>query len=249
MSTPMSNAAAACPLCSDTGWRSSESGDAVVPCECRTQTRLGRALAAAQIPPRYQPCAFTNFELYPQRGGPRNESLWKAFGIVQQYLADYPLVDGTGLLLTGDTGVGKTHLVVALLKALIEKGADGLFLDYQELLKRIQSSYNPKALTAEREVIRPVLETEVVVIDDLGANRISDWVEDTINYMLNHRYNEKKPTLLTANLRQEAMSGEAGKRRTHATFDERLGLRVTSRLRDMCRLAEIVGEDYRKLAR
>ena len=193
MASPMSNAAPACPRCSGTGWRPDETGDAVVPCECRTGTRLERALAAAQIPPRYRDCAFTNFELYPPRGGPRNESLWKTFGIVQGYLADYPLVEGTGLLLIGDTGVGKTHLAAALLKALIDKGAEGLFLDYQELLKRIQSSYNPKALTAEREVIRPVLETEVVVIDDLGANRISEWVEDTINYLLNHRYNEKKP--------------------------------------------------------
>ena len=130
----------------------------------------------------------------PPRGGPRNESLWKALGVVDQYLADYPLVDGKGLLLMGETGVGKTHLTVALLKGLVEKGAEVLFLDYQELLKRIQSSYDHRALTAEREVMRPVLETEVVVIDDLGANRVSEWVEDTINYLLNHRYNEKKPT-------------------------------------------------------
>ena len=244
----MSNPLPACPLCSDTGWRSSETGDAVEPCECRTQTRLERALAAAQIPLRYQVCAFTNFELYPPRGGPRNESLWKAFGVVQQYLADYPLVDGKGMLLTGDTGVGKTHLAVALLKGLIEKGAETLFLDYQELLKRIQSSYNPRALTAEREVIRPVLETEVVVIDDLGANRISDWVEDTIHYMLNHRYNEKKTTLLTANLSREGLSGAPGSRVVRATFEERLGPRVASRLHEMCRLVEIVAEDYRKRA-
>ena len=249
MASPISNASAACPLCSGTGWRSSETGDAVEPCECRTQTRLERALAAARIPPRYQACAFTNFELYPPRGGPRNESLWKALGVVDQYLADYPLVDGKGLLLMGETGVGKTHLTVALVKGLVEKGAEVLFLDYQELLKRIQSSYNPKALTAEREVMRPVLETEVVVIDDLGANRVSDWVEDTINYLLNHRYNEKKPTLLTANLKEEPVSGVPGKRRTYATFEERLGLRVTSRLQEMCRLVDIVAEDYRKLAR
>lgn len=238
-----------CPLCSGTGWRPDQQQGAVVPCECRTRTRAERALAAARIPPRYQGCAFTNFDLYPERGGPRNESLWKAFGMVQTYLADYPLVDGKGLLLIGDTGVGKTHLIVALMKGLVEKGAEGLFVDYQELLKRIQSSYDATAHTAEREVIRPVLETEIVVIDDLGANRISEWVEDTINHLLNHRYNEKKPTLLTANLSQERMGGAPGSRVTRPTFEERLGGRVASRLYEMCRMVEIQADDYRKRAR
>lgn len=245
----MATARQECPLCSDTGWRPDEAHGGVVRCECRTGTRTERALAAAHIPPRYQNCRFTNFELYPERGGPRNESLWNALGVVQSYLDDYPLVDGKGLLLIGDTGVGKTHLITALLRGLVEKGAEGLFLDYQELLKRIQSSYDATALTAERQVMRPVLETEVVVIDDLGSNRISEWVEDTINYLLNHRYNEKKPTLLTANLSEEAISGPPGDRKSHATFEERLGPRVASRLREMCRAVKITAEDYRKRAR
>ena len=238
-----------CPWCSGTGWRTDEVQAAVVRCECRIRTRDERALAATHIPPRYFNCAFTNFDLYPERGGPRNESLWKAFGIVQRYLADFPLVDGKGLLLTGDTGVGKTHLIVALLKGLIEKGAEGLFLDYQELLKRIQSSYEPTALTAERHVMRPALEAEVLVMDDLGANRVSEWVEDTINYLLNHRYTEKKVTLLTANLSSERLGGAPGNRFTRPSFEERLGPRVASRLHEMGRIVEITAEDYRKRAR
>lgn len=235
-----------CPLCAGTGWRTAGTDSAVVPCECRQRTRVERALAAARIPARYLSCAFTNFDLYSERGGPRNESLWNAFGVVQKYLAEYPLVDGRGLLLMGETGVGKTHLAVALLKGLIEKGADALFVDYQELLKRMQSSYDRTALTPERRVIGPVLDAEVVLIDDLGANRISEWVEDTVNYLLNQRYNEKKPTLLTANLADERMSGRPGNRVTRASFEERLGPRVASRLHEMCRVVEVAAEDYRK---
>jgi DNA replication protein DnaC len=235
-----------CPVCDGTGWRQDQSQAAVVPCECRARTRLERALAAARIPLRYGNCTFPGFNCYPEGGGRRNESLWFALNMVQSYRDAYPAVEGKGLLLTGESGVGKTHLIVALLKGLIEKGADGLFLDYQELLKRIQSSYDPSLQTAEHRIIRPMLETEVVVIDDLGANRPTDWVQDTINYILNHRYNEKKPTLLTSNLREERMSGPEGNRRTHETFEERVGTRVASRLHEMCRIVEIHADDYRK---
>lgn len=238
-----------CPVCSGTGWRHDAGQAGVVRCECRVRTRTERALAAAHVPPRYAACAFTNFDLYPERGGPRNSSLWNAFSVAQSYLKEYPVAEGKGLLLTGDTGAGKTHLITALLKGLIEKGAEGLFIDYQELLKRIQASYDPTAFTAERHVMRPVLDTEIVVIDDLGANRISEWVEDTINFLLNHRYNEKKPTLLTANLTNERMGGGPGNRFTRATFEERLGSRVASRLHEMCRLVEISADDYRKRSR
>jgi DNA replication protein DnaC len=203
-------------------------------------------LAAARIPPRYLDCAFTNFDLYPEGGGPRIDSLWKALGVVEDYRRSYPLVDGKGLLLIGESGVGKTHLAVALLKGLIEKGAESLFLDYQEMLKRIQASYDPTALTAERQVIRPILDAEVALIDDLGSNRITGWVEDTVNYILNYRYNEKKATLLTSNLAPELMSGEPGARKTSANWEERLGARVASRLHEMCRIVRMSAPDYRK---
>lgn len=245
----MSVSAQECPLCSGTGWREDEAGAAVVPCECRARSRVERATAAARIPPRYLPCAFTNFDCYPERGGTRNDSLWRALRECEEYRQAYPLVDGKGLLFLGDPGVGKTHLAVALLKGLIEKGAEGLFTDYQELLKRIQGSYDRTAHTAERTVIAPILETEVVVIDDLGANRITGWVEDTINYILNYRYNEKKPTLLTSNLSEHLSTGSAGSRTTQPNFEERLGPRVASRLHEMCRLVRVVADDYRKRTR
>jgi len=235
----MVEAVAECPHCSGTGWRESQEGSGVLPCECRARLRLERALEAARIPPRYRRCEFPGLDIgWSAKGGRRNETLWAAIQFAKAYCDEYPLKreEGKGLLLMGGPGVGKTHLVVALLKELIARGADGLFVDYQELLKQIQASYDTTARTAERHVMGPVLETEIVVIDDLGANRISDWVEDTINYLLNHRYSNRKPTLLTSNLSE----GE---------FEDRLGIRVASRLREMCRLIWIDAEDYRKQMR
>ena len=233
-------------MCGGTGWRPAGEGNpAVVPCDCRERDRAARALEIAGIPAKYHACSFGNFDCYWEGTGARNDTLWAALNSAERYAADYTPGDARGLLFLGLPGVGKTHLLVALLKALGERGADCLFLDYQELLRRIQHSYNPVARTTEYELLQPVLATEVVAIDDLGNNRISDWVEDTVTYVVNHRYSQNRPTLFTANLSEERMEGAPGERITRATFEERLGPRVASRLKEMCRFVNLKARDYR----
>ncbi len=105
-----------------------------------------------------------------------------------------------GLLFVGSVGVGKTHLAVGIIKDLIrEKGIHCLFCDYRELLKSIQNSYNPSVQATEMEILRPVFDAEVLVIDELGAVRSTEWVFDTVNYVLNSRYNDNKTTIITTN--------------------------------------------------
>ncbi len=221
----------------------------MVPCECRQRDRAARALEIAGIPPKYHACSFGNFDAYWEGTGTRNGTLWAALKNAERYAGEYTPGESRGLLFLGLPGVGKTHLLVALLKALAERGAECLFLDYQELLRRIQHSYNPIVRTTEYELLQPVLATEVVAIDDLGNNRISDWVEDTVTYVVNHRYSSKKPTLFTANLAEERLEGGPGERITRATFEERLGPRVASRLKEMCRFVELKAKDYRSRGR
>ena len=107
---------------------------------------------------------------------------------------------GHGLLLTGSIGVGKTHLAVGILQALVtERGATGLFYDYRDLLKQVQNSYNAQVRETELEVLRPVFEAEVLVLDELGASKPTDWVWDTVAHILNTRYNDRRTTIITTN--------------------------------------------------
>jgi DNA replication protein DnaC len=107
---------------------------------------------------------------------------------------------GKGLLFTGSIGVGKTHLAVGVLRRLVqERGVKGLFCDYRELLKNIQNSYNPQVNTTELELLKPVFAAEVLVLDDLGAQKPNEWVWDTVALILNTRYNDRQTTIITTN--------------------------------------------------
>ena len=111
-------------------------------CECRAQHRQRRQLAAARIPDRYEHCTLDDYE--PGFVG-TNGFLSKALVMARSFVRSYPLeTAGNGLLLTGPIGVGKIHLAIGILRALMAKrGAVGLFYDYRDLLKQIQNSYKP----------------------------------------------------------------------------------------------------------
>jgi len=152
---------------------------------------------------------------------------------------DYPIVD-RGILFMGSVGVGKTHLSAGVLRGLIEKGISCRFYEYRSLLKEIQNSYNPNTNTTEMNILAPLFEYEVIVLDELGAARPSEWVQDTIGLIINARYNEKKLTILTTNYLDENQSS------ADETLGDRIGVRLRSRLYQMCKTVLIEGEDYRR---
>jgi DNA replication protein DnaC len=245
-----------CAVCGGTGWRTVEHGKerAAVRCDCRIQGRAERLLAAARIPARYEHCELSSFQSDPD--DKQQASIVRARNFAGRFVEEYPL-DKTGLLFVGSVGVGKTHLAVGIIKALIrDKGIHCLFCDYRELLKEIQNSYNTSVQATEMEVLRPVFDAEVLVIDELGAVRSTEWVFDTVNYVLNSRYNENKTTIITTNfpdgpedtesdmdnLRSPSAVERAARRET---LGDRIGERMRSRLHEMCKKVEIVGSDYR----
>ena len=242
MSTPAS--APICPICQGSGWKTVSPGR-VTRCDCAQATRVERLLKAARIPARYEHCELENFDAHVEGPGGSLSSARLAAG---RFVEEYP-VEKTGLLLIGPIGVGKTHLAVGILKALIvAKGVPCLFYDYRELLKEIQNSYNPSVQTTEMEVLRPVFDTEVLVLDELGAIKPSEWVWDTVSHILNTRYNDQRTTIFTTNLADLPPAAAAGPRGStrEPTLGDRITERMRSRLHEMCRIVEVQGEDFRQ---
>lgn len=203
-------------------------------CRCRTQYNQAKLLEAARIPRRYSECSLQNY--YPVKG---NGTQLRAFNYAFRLVREYPAVD-RGLVFMGTCGVGKTHLSVAVLRGLIEKGVPSLFYEFGSLLKAIQNSYNPISQTSELKVLAPVFEAEVLVLDELGASKPTDWVRDTMMQIINTRYNDRKLTIFTTNY----LDGRRAER--DETLEDRIGVRLRSRLFEMCKTVQIEGEDFRR---
>lgn len=225
-----------CPICNGTGWDVNPEGGARR-CTCTMESRGSRLLERARIPRRYEHCDLNNYD------GRHSESQGKAKMIALKFVEDFPVID-VGLLFVGPCGIGKTHLTVGIIKKLmVEKGTPCLFYDFRELIREIQNSYNPAAQTSEMKILTPVLEVPVLVLDELGASKPTAWVTDTITYVINSRYNERRITLFTSNYLDDPHE------RGDDTLTDRVGKRLRSRLYEMCHDVIIHADDFRKKVR
>ncbi len=227
------DASPVCQFCFGTGMEI-VAGRGARRCRCKTQDTQARLLEAARIPRRYDLCSLQNY--YPVKG---NGTQLRAFQYAWRLAREYPAVD-RGLVFMGPVGVGKTHLSVAIMRTLIEKGVSSLFYEFGSLLKEIQNSYNPISQTSELKVLEPVFQAEVLVLDELGASKPTDWVRDTMMQIINTRYNDRKLTIFTTNY----LDGRRSEK--DEILEERIGVRLRSRLYEMCKTVHIEGEDYRK---
>ncbi len=220
-----------CPLCFGSGMEVVP-GKGARPCNCRKQTAHSTQLDKVRLPKRYVDCHFHNYK-------PLNPSQERAFKYASGLTMEYPAVE-RGILLMGTVGVGKTHLAVSILKGLTERGFSCLFYEFGSLLKEIQDSYNSNMRSSELGVLSPVFHSDVLVLDEAGASKPTDWVLDTMAHIINTRYNDKKLTIFTTNYLDERRSDR------EETLEDRIGARLRSRLYEMCKTVTLTGDDYRR---
>ncbi len=190
-------------------------------------------LADSNIPKRYLHCTLANFTAY-------NESLERAVAQAKRVVDAFPNVS-RGMFLEGQPGVGKTHLAVAVLKQAIQTtGARGLFYDTRDLLRLIRSTYDASTRTTELDILRPVMTAELLVLDDLGAEKTSEWVDETMNLIVNTRYNERRLTIFTSNYPDIPDDTDP------QSLLFRIGARMRSRLHEMCEFVVLDAADYRE---
>jgi DNA replication protein DnaC len=233
-------------------------------CDCRRARRAEDLLRLARIPRRYAPCDFPGFL-------PQDASQESALAQTRAFVDSYTVLKVQeeiefGLLFLGPPGVGKTHMAVAALRALImEQGVPGLFVDFRDLIKELQASYDPVSQTSEMDLLRPLLQAEILVLDDLGASRMTEWVRDLVGHIVNSRYNERRVTIITSNLPDDeaaarrrpgsegdraekppAQEDRSARSAERPSLADRIGNSVRSRLHEMCLTIRLTGEDYRQ---
>lgn len=259
-SIPRTERAPECPICNGTGWKPVEilgKTRRVTRCDCRIGSRIERLLNAANIPARYKHCTLADFATdFPGA----NRSLSAARLFAGRFVEEYGPQEKTGLLFVGPIGTGKTHLATGIIQELIRsKGVPCLFCEYRSLLRQIIDSYNPTVEATELEVLGPILDTEVVVLDELGAVKSTQWVWETVSHIINSRYNANKTTIITTNFPNLPAGGLEGPHKNFSQAElakaasryETLGDRITDRMRsrliEMCRIVELNGIDFRTL--
>lgn len=263
-----------CLHCRGTGWklvarRDGVAGNVAVPCDCGMEERSARFMGRARIPKRYEHCDFESYQTDLVDGktytAQHAASLKHAKIAAEKFVENYPAGDQAGLLFMGWSGVGKTHLAIAALKELLKRGHSGYFCEYGSLLREIQSSYRAENNVSEIRILDPILSAEILVIDDLGCIKPSDWVRDTIGYILNSRYadgsrdlSQPRCTIITTNyLDSPKTEGEPIKLSTgkyvppvrEDSLASRIGERMRSRLFEMCRNVEVFAPDFRREVR
>ena len=203
---------------------------------------LNLRLAGARIPARYEK---KNFMSFSPDGNVRNKGVGKKKrqlleAILQEadlFLHEFDPSKGEqkGLFMKGVVGCGKTHIAVAILKEVIAKGFTGLYYNMVDLLSDIRSTYGNNTSISEQELLDEIQAPDLLVLDDLGAEKTTEWVNDRLYLIIHRRYDSGKPILVTTNLGLDELA-------------EKVGERTVSRICEMCDMfkSPFPDEDYRK---
>src|ERR687893_861208 len=195
----------------------------------RREARVTTLRERSGLSKRMKGYALANFDHYVSPAATRARIK------VDEYLKDWEenREAGRGLYFCGGVGTGKTHLAVAVMNELItKKRVPSLFVTVPELLDNLRGAYNDPGRNLD-EWMDAVQNADLLILDDLGSERVTEWVRERIFVIVNHRYRESLPTIFTSNIGPKDLA-------------QQLGERTASRIIAMCDWIALEGEDYRE---
>ena len=162
---------------------------------CSTTRKRLRLLNDSGVPGKFYNATL---EIYQPVGLQNKKALSRSYDFLKDFNQTSQETQ-RGLLFTGGPGLGKTHLVVSILKKLIlEEGVDGKFVDFFQLLSDIRHGYSQDK--SEMSLIEPYLKSKILVIDELAKGRNNEWEQTILDQFISSRYNAAdKITLFTTN--------------------------------------------------
>jgi DNA replication protein DnaC len=215
-------------------------------CLCRAVEQRMQAFDAVGIPARHSNSTRTTFV-------PADKHQTAVLGAVSRWLGAYTPGSERGLVLVGEVGRGKTHLLVAMLRELaLVRGVSCRFVEFSHLLADLKAGFD--AGRGAAALLDPLVAVEVLAIDELGKGRNTEFEAMVVDELVSRRYNAMRPLLATTNFlpRQSVGRGAGNAAETQMgmapppSLVDRVGDRVYSRLRETCDFVEVKGEDHRE---
>jgi DNA replication protein DnaC len=227
----MSPAADTCPygLCDGAGFVVDEASRVAQPCRCRPQ-RIERHRArslSAVIPKKYGGASFDRSPV-TEMPGPQVQ-------IVKRFVRDIDgnLDEGRGLWFYGSVGTGKTTLAMIVSRAALDAGRSVAIYSLPRLLAEIRATFESDSEGSYVDFLDRLAAVDLLHVDDVGAERTSDWVLEQLYAIVNARYEEERSVIITTNLERDELV-------------EQIRERTVSRLEEMCTLVPLYGEDARR---
>ncbi|NLN84015.1 MAG: ATP-binding protein [Firmicutes bacterium] len=233
-----------CQLCQDTGFIKGPHGFTV--CDCVKNISREKSYGLAKIPLKMRQQNFDNFSLHYYRQDEMVDQRDSEYDKAQKVLTGakeftQSIKDGQetkGLYIFGGAGVGKTHLVSAIANDLIEAGIVPLYLMVADLLDEIRRGFESDQGRENADLlIEQARGTRVLILDDIGAERSTDWSVEKLFQIVNERYLNQAPIVFTSNYDLYDLEDRMGAGPT--------GSRICSRIVEMCRLFSLEAKDIR----